>query len=189
MTDSQVAAVRTDRHGRVTVTFTPTGWELRPSPVTSADLTKWFWWSFGACLAFAWVGFVPHLAGAPKEVAFGFALPGALLLFGLLLYGVLALIGEVLAFVLALFGLTRSGQRHRLFAAPKPSPDVRPLVALPAGAVAEARATQHWRRVVITVRMVDGIEFRYSRFGMRHPRRALQEGFAALLGARLVATV
>ncbi|MFC0111252.1 hypothetical protein [Kibdelosporangium aridum] len=43
----------------------------------------------------------------------------------------------------------------------------------------------HWRRVVIVVRMIDGVEFRYSRFGMRRARRTLEANFASLLGSRL----
>ncbi|SDM62282.1 hypothetical protein [Allokutzneria albata] len=184
-----VTAVRTDRHGRVAVAFTPTGWELRPDPVTRSDLATWFWWSLGGSIVLAWIGFLPHLAfGVPKEIAAVFAAPGALLLVGLVLYAVVSVIVEVVSFVLAMFGLlTRSGRR-RLFSGRAPAPDAAPLVVLPAAAVAGARVTQHWRRVVITVRMVDGVEFRYSRFGMRRPRRALQEGFAALLGSRLLAT-
>ncbi|WP_344884527.1 hypothetical protein [Allokutzneria multivorans] len=180
-----VSAVRAGRHGRVTVTFTPTGWELRPSPVTTADLSKWFWWSFGVSLLFAWLGFIPHLAGAPKEVAFAFALPGALLLLGLLLYGVFSVIAEFVAFLGAMFGLATRAGRKRLFASPRPSPDAAPLLVLPASAVAGARASRHWRRVVITVRMIDGIEFRYSRFGMRRHREDLERGFTKLLGPRL----
>ncbi|ALG09391.1 hypothetical protein [Kibdelosporangium phytohabitans] len=182
-----VSAVRSRPHGRVSVTFTPQGWEVRRCPVAWDELRVWFWWSFGLSLVLAWIGAIPVFAfDAPKEVAFPFALPGALLLAGLLIYGLVAAVVEFFGSILVVFGLLTRKGRRRLFATPARTPQGL-LMVLPAHAVVGARATHHWRRVVVTVRMVDGVEFRYSRFGMRRHRQALQSGFAGILGNRLQA--
>ncbi|ONI91661.1 hypothetical protein ALI144C_00940 [Actinosynnema sp. ALI-1.44] len=169
------------------MTFTPQGWEIRRCPVTPGDLRTWFWWSFGLSLVLAWIGAIPVFAfDAPKQVAFAFAVPGAVLLVGLVLYGLIAAIVEFVAGILVIFGLLTRKGRRRLFGVSAREPQGL-LMVLPAHAVVGARATHHWRRVVVTVRMVDGVEFHYSRFGTRRHRRALQAGFTGLLGNRLQA--
>ncbi|MFB9905665.1 hypothetical protein [Allokutzneria oryzae] len=182
-----VSAVRARRYGRVKLTFTKDGWKLERCRVTTEDLTTWWWWSFGLSLVLAWGWAGPaYLLGAPEPVVFAGGAPGAILLVVMLVWGLVSAIVEVVAFCLAFLGLfTRKGRRLLFGKAPASTWEP-PLLELPANAVAAARTTHHWRRTAVTVRMVDGTEFRYSRFGSRHARRALEGNFAALLGPRLV---
>lgn len=182
---TEVLAVRARPHGRVSVRFTQRGWEIRRCPVSWEDLTVWYWWSFGISLVVAWLGMIPVYAfGQPKVTGLPFALPGALLLAGFLLSCLVSAIAEVIGWAVPSFGRFTSSGRHRLFGVRRRGPEP-VLLVLPAHAAVGARVTRHWRRVVVTVRMVDGAEFRYSRFGLRGRRRELESGFTALLGPRL----
>ncbi|WP_086829253.1 hypothetical protein [Allokutzneria sp. NRRL B-24872] len=159
--------VRAEGHGLVALVFTPTSWEVHPTPDAVLRLRRRFWWwCSGMVLAIAWTAIAPPLLRAPGSDGNAYFVVGVLMLFALLCSAATALVALASAFGLRALGLGRSAR-----------PGTTPLLVVQASAVETARASGG----TITVRTCDGTEFHYSRRG-----RALESAFANLLGSRLV---